>query len=50
MTMTKRTRRPDPRERTLLIVADDKAFLTRLARAMRPRLYGPTADSVAMGC
>ena len=28
---------PDPRERTLLIVEDDKSFLTRLARALEAR-------------
>ncbi len=38
------------RERTLLIVDDDKPFLTRLARAMEARGYQVTmADSVSEG-
>ena len=37
-------------EKTLLIVDDDKAFLTRLARAMEQRGFAVTqADSVAAG-
>ena len=31
---------PIPGERTLLIVEDDKSFLTRLARAMESSSYG----------
>jgi len=44
-------RRPDlPAERTLLIVDDDKPFLTRLARAMEARGFEvATAESVAEG-
>jgi two-component system, response regulator RegA len=39
-----------PEERTLLIVDDDKPFLTRLARAMEARGFSvATADSVADG-
>ena len=39
-----------PRERTLLIVEDDKAFLIRLARAMEARGFTvTTAESVAEG-
>lgn len=39
-----------PGDRSLLIVDDDKAFLTRLARAMASRGYDVrTADSVAEG-
>jgi two-component system response regulator RegA len=39
-----------PNERTLLIVEDDKAFLTRLARAMEARGFTvATAESVADG-
>jgi two-component system response regulator RegA len=37
MTMTDPAPAPIPGERTLLIVEDDKSFLTRLARAMEQR-------------
>jgi len=41
---------PIPGERTLLIVEDDKSFLTRLARAMEARGFTvATAESVADG-
>ena len=41
---------PIPGERTLLIVEDDKSFLTRLARAMETRGFAvATAESVADG-
>ena len=41
---------PIPGERTLLIVEDDKSFLTRLARAMEARGFSvATAESVAEG-
>jgi two-component system response regulator RegA len=41
---------PIPGERTLLIVEDDKSFLTRLARAMEARGFlVATAESVAEG-
>jgi len=41
---------PIPGERTLLIVEDDRAFLTRLARAMEARGFTvATAESVADG-
>src|ERR1044072_3957732 len=41
---------PIPGERTLLIVEDDKSFLTRLARAMEQRGFAvSTAESVADG-
>jgi len=41
---------PIPGERTLLIVEDDKSFLTRLARAMEARGFVvATAESVADG-
>src|SRR5215475_8788512 len=39
-----------PKERTLLIVEDDKSFLQRLARAMETRGFAvATAESVAEG-
>ena len=39
-----------PAEKTLLLVDDDKPFLTRLARAMETRGFEvPTAESVAEG-
>jgi two-component system response regulator RegA len=41
---------PIPGERTLLIVEDDKSFLTRLARAMEQRGFAvATAETVADG-
>ena len=41
---------PIPGERTLLIVEDDKSFLTRLARAMEARGFVvATAETVADG-
>ena len=41
---------PIPGERTLLIVEDDKSFLTRLARAMEQRGFAvETAETVADG-
>src|SRR5947207_4199922 len=41
---------PIPGERTLLIVEDDKSFLTRLARAMEQRGFAvSTAETVADG-
>ena len=41
---------PIPGERTLLIVEDDKSFLTRLARALEARGFAvTTAESVADG-
>src|ERR1044072_8687267 len=41
---------PIPGERTLLIVEDDKSFLTRLARALEQRGFaGSTAENVADG-
>jgi two-component system response regulator RegA len=41
---------PIPGERTLLIVEDDKSFLTRLARAMEVRGFAvTTAETVADG-
>jgi two-component system response regulator RegA len=41
---------PIPGERTLLIVEDDKSFLTRLARAMEQRGFSvATAETVADG-
>src|SRR3954464_5117986 len=44
------TSAPIPGERTLLIVEDDKSFLTRLARAMEQRGFAvATAESVADG-
>jgi len=51
MTMTETAApAPIPGERTLLIVEDDKAFLTRLARAMEARGFTvATAESVADG-
>ena len=51
MTMTETVApAPIPGERTLLIVEDDKAFLTRLARAMEARGFTVTvAESVADG-
>ena len=49
MTMTETAApAPIPGERTLLIVEDDKSFLTRLARAMEARGFEvATAESVA---
>jgi two-component system response regulator RegA len=52
MTMTEApvTPAPIPGERTLLIVEDDKSFLTRLARAMEQRGFVvATAETVADG-
>src|SRR5678815_5549974 len=51
MTMTETAApAPIPGERTLLIVEDDKSFLTRLARAMEARGFEvATAESVADG-
>src|ERR1051326_1879608 len=52
MTMTEApvTPAPIPGERTLLIVEDDKSFLTRLARAMEQRGFAvSTAETVADG-
>src|SRR5438876_9055 len=51
MTMTDVvTPAPIPGERTLLIVEDDKSFLTRLARAMEQRGFAvSTAETVADG-
>ena len=51
MTMTETAApAPIPGERTLLIVEDDKSFLTRLARAMEARGFEvATAESVAEG-
>src|SRR5437016_358947 len=51
MTMTDVvTPAPIPGERTLLIVEDDKSFLTRLARAMESRGFAvSTAETVAEG-
>ena len=51
MTMTETAApAPIPGERTLLIVEDDKSFLTRLASAMEARGFSvATAESVADG-
>ena len=50
MTMTDPAPAPIPGERTLLIVEDDKSFLTRLARAMEQRGFTvATAETVADG-
>ena len=50
MTMTDVAPAPIPGERTLLIVEDDKSFLTRLARAMEQRGFAvSTAETVADG-
>ena len=52
MTMTEPAAAPAPipGERTLLIVEDDKSFLTRLARAMEARGFAvATAETVADG-
>ena len=50
MTMTDVAHAPIPGERTLLIVEDDKSFLTRLARAMESRGFAvSTAETVADG-
>jgi len=50
MTMTDVAPAPIPGERTLLIVEDDKSFLTRLARAMESRGFAvSTAETVADG-
>src|SRR5205823_2348635 len=50
MTMTEVAPALIPGERTLLIVEDDKSFLTRLARAMESRGFTvSTAETVADG-
>src|SRR6187549_1680161 len=50
MTEAPVTPAPIPGERTLLIVEDDKSFLTRLARAMEQRGFAvSTAETVADG-